>query len=299
MEAPLILLTNDDGIDSSGLWAIAETLMALGEVVVVAPDRQWSGGGRSMPPTTTGKITPYRHQRNGLPVLSYAVDGSPALVVQHGILELVPRQPSLVVSGVNYGFNLGNEVTVSGTVGAAIEAAAFGVPAMAVSLEMDPRFHLHGDINASYAAAQHYTCQFAEYILNYALPDDVDVLNINVPASATPETAWRLTKCARERYYTPTAPDRSNGSVRPGYKVMSNPLQTDMNSDIWATIIDRVVSVTPLSINLTARTDLNDMENKLQTGFQYWSVADKTVDALGLSSISENKRNSYSPVLVS
>jgi 5'-nucleotidase len=188
LSVPLIVVTNDDGIDSVDLWAVAEALLPIGEILIVAPDRQWSGGGRSMPPNTTGNISPYFHELKGQPKMGYAVDGSPALVVLHAILELASRTPSLVVSGINHGYNLGNEVTVSGTVGAALEAAAFGIPSIAISLEMHPRYHQSGDRNADYSAAKAYARQCARYMLESTLPIDVDVLKINVPADASPLT---------------------------------------------------------------------------------------------------------------
>ncbi len=113
MEQPLILVTNDDGIESRGLWAAVEAVLPLGEVLVVAPDRQWSGGGRSMPPDVTGRLTPASRWVNGTYVTAYAVDASPALAVTHAVMELAPRPLSLVVSGINSGANLGIEVTIA------------------------------------------------------------------------------------------------------------------------------------------------------------------------------------------
>ncbi|MBN1936530.1 MAG: 5'/3'-nucleotidase SurE [Anaerolineae bacterium] len=266
MDIPLILVTNDDGIESTGLWAIVEALLPIAQVLVVAPDRQWSGGGRSMPPTVTGAIRPYLREIDGQHVLGYAVDASPALAVQHAVLELAPRMPSLVVSGVNNGYNLSTEVTISGTVGAALEGAAFGIPALAVSLEMDPRYHLLGDAQADYSSAMAYVQRFAMHLLAYPLPYDADVLNINLPASATPDTPWRLTRLARCRYFEPQAPDRARGFGRPGYARLTDPMRTRTDSDIWAVMVDRVVSVTPVSLDLTARTDLHRLEDELETG---------------------------------
>jgi len=268
VEIPLILVTNDDGIESSGLWAVVEALLPIGEVLVVAPNRQWSGGARSMPAEVTGQIMPYVREVQGQRVLGYAVDASPAQAVQHAVLELASRRPSLVVSGVNHGYNLASEVTISGTVGAALEAAAFGVPAMAVSLEMDPRYFLLGDVHADYSAARSFVQRFALYMLSYPLPYDADVLNINLPATATPDTPWRLTRLARCRYFVPLPPDRAHGSSRPGFAVLRNPLQTRLDSDIWAVVVERIVSVTPLSLDLTARTDLRRMQEELVVGVE-------------------------------
>jgi 5'-nucleotidase len=256
MEQPLILVTNDDGIDSRGLWTAVEALLPLGEVLVVAPDRQWSGSGRSMPSNVTGRVVSAARQLNSHRVTAYAVDASPALTVVHGVLEMATRRPALVVSGINFGANLGIEVTVSGTVGAALEAGAFGIPALAVSLEMDAAFHRTGDPTADYSAASAVTRRFAHQLLTGVLAHDVDVLNVNVPSDATPDTPWRLARLSRCRYFLPLPPDRVNGRGRPGYRVIAEPRQAEPDSDIWALLVERVIPVTPLSLDLTARVDL-------------------------------------------
>lgn len=257
MEYPLILVTNDDGIDSKGLWTAVEALLPLGEVLVVAPDHQWSGAGRSMPHNVTGRILPAARQVNGERVTAYAVDASPALAVVHGVIELAPRRPALAVSGINFGTNLGIEVTISGTVGAALEAGAFGIPSLAVSLEMDPAYHLTGDDAADYSAAMTFTQQFAQYLLTYTLPHDVDALSVNIPSDATSRTPWRLTRLYRHRYFLPTAPDRAKGEGRPGYKRIEDARQAAPDSDVRAVEVDGLVSVTPLSLDLTSRLDFD------------------------------------------
>lgn len=254
-ERPCILLTNDDGIHSVGLWAAAQALLPLGEVVVVAPDRQWSGAGRSFPQEVTGHVTSANRLLGDTPVTAYAVDASPALAVVHALTELLPRRPDLVVSGINSGANLSTEVTISGTVGAALEAAAFGLPAIAVSLEMDPRLHLVDDPQADYAGATHFTRYLAERVLATGLPIGVDVLNLNIPADATAETPLYLTRLARQRYFEPTAPDRARGQGRPGYCIPQHRGRVTLDSDIHAVQIERAVSLTPLTLDLTANAE--------------------------------------------
>jgi len=256
MNQPLILVTNDDGFESEGLWAAVEAVVPLGEVLVVAPDRQWSGAGRSMPHHVTGRLVQDVVPIDGQPVRAYAVEATPALAVVHGVVELVPRRPDLVVSGINFGANLGIEVTVSGTVGAALEGAAFGIPSLAVSLEMDPAYHLTGDDGADYTAAKAFTRLFAQFLLDSTLPYDVHVLNVNVPRQATADTAWWLTRLSRRRYFQPLPPDRAHGQGRPGYALLVDAEQAELDSDVWAVLVDRVVSVTPLSLDLTARVEL-------------------------------------------
>ena len=264
IERPLILVTNDDGFESEGLWVAVEAVLPLGEVLVVAPDRQWSGAGRSMPPHVTGYLVRDTLEFDGQPVVVCALDASPALAVVHGVVELAPRRPSLLVSGINSGANLGTEVTVSGTVGAALEAGAFGIPAMAVSLEMDAAFHLSGKDGADYAAARAFTRRFAERLLAHGLPYDVQALNINVPADATPDTPWWLARLSRRRYYHPLPPDRNNGQGRPGYQQTREPEHAELDSDVWALLVDRIVTVTPLSLDLTSRTDFGALDSCLR-----------------------------------
>ena len=125
---PQILLTNDDGILSPGLWAAAEALAELGFVHVVAPRDQFSGAGRSLPSTSDGIITPRQVTVHGKEWTVYSVGGTPAQAVLHAVYEILPERPNLVVSGINYGENLSVGITASGTVGAALEGAGLGVP---------------------------------------------------------------------------------------------------------------------------------------------------------------------------
>ncbi len=260
MDKPLILVTNDDGIQSHGLWAAVEAVLPHGEVLVVAPDRQWSGGGRSMPPNVSGMFQPQSRLVNGEWVSAYAVDASPALAVVHGIIEFAQRVPSLVVSGINYGANVSTEVTISGTVGAALEAGAFGIPALAVSLEMASKYHYIGDATTDYSAAMSFTQRFAEYLLSSPPMPDMDALNLNIPSDATPSTTWRFTRLSRRRYFLHVAPNRTAGGGRPGYKQIDDLLESEPDSDIRA-LGERVVSVTPLSLDLSSRIDWAHFES--------------------------------------
>ena len=113
-ERKRILLTNDDGIESPGLWAAAEALSALGYVTVAAPRSQFSGAGRSHPFHSDGTIVPRQLQIGIQTWTAYAVGGSPAQAVMYAILDLLPDKPDLVVSGINYGENVGNGISISG-----------------------------------------------------------------------------------------------------------------------------------------------------------------------------------------
>jgi 5'-nucleotidase len=270
-QRPLILFTNDDGIQSPGLWAAVEALDELGELLVVAPREQQSGMGRSLPVTSEGRIYKQARHINGHELTVYAVDGTPAQAVQHGILELAPRLPALVVSGINYGDNTGNGVTISGTVGAALEAASLGIPALAVSQQTPIDLHLsYADVD--FKASSHFTRYFAEWLLlNQRLPDDVDVLKIDVPASATLDSPWRVTRLSRWRVYWPTRPERIalTDTGRMGYEFVADPSRAEPNSDVYAIMQDGVVSVTPLSLDLTSRTDLFRLQQMFLGEYRY------------------------------
>ncbi len=216
MPEPQILLTNDDGIQSPGLWAAAAALSTIGFVHVVAPRDQWSGAGRSLPGTTDGVIRPETVQVNGKSWQVYAAGATPAQAVLYAVLEILPQRPDLVVSGINYGENAGSGVTISGTVGAALEAAAEGIPALAVSLQTDiehHRSHRSYSDQVDFSTAGYFTALFARRMLKDAMPPDVDVLKIDLPWDATPQTPWRVTRLSRQRYYQPTAPDRSATTI--------------------------------------------------------------------------------------
>ncbi len=279
-QRPLILFTNDDGIASPGLWAIAGAFSEVGDILVVAPREQQSGMGRSLPGTSEGRIFPYELPPNGksYPYKAYAVDGTPAQAVQHGVLELSDRLPSLVVSGINYGENTGNGVTISGTVGAALEAASLGIPALAISQQMSQDLHLSYSTDVDFGAAAGFGLQFGKWLIeNTQRPDDVDVLKIEVPANATPDTTWRITRLSRRRVFWPTRPERVALSDvgRLGYHFDADPSQAEPDSDVYAVLHDHVVSVTPISLDLTARTDMFRLGQILSGEVQYASKRKK------------------------
>ena len=270
-QKPLILFTNDDGIESPGLWAAVEAMIGLGELLVVAPREQQSGTGRSLPVTSEGRIFEAPREINGMTIQAYAVDGTPAQAVQHGVLELAPRLPALVVSGINYGENAGSGVTISGTVGAALEGAGLGIRSLAISQQTSKDLHLtYADVD--FSAAAYFTRFFGGWLLaNRRLPDDVDALKVDVPQRATSETPWRVTRLSRRRVYWPTRPERItlNDIGRLGYEYLTDPSRAEPNSDVYAVLHEGVVSVTPLSLDLTSRTDLFRLQQMILGEYQY------------------------------
>lgn len=279
-ERPLILFTNDDGIASPGLWAAAGAFADIGDILIVAPREQQSGMGRSLPGTSEGRIYPHEIELNGkhFPYTAYAVDGTPAQAVQHGVLELSDRLPSLVVSGINYGENTGNGVTISGTVGAALEAASLGIPAIAISQQMPQDLHLSYSTDVDFSAAAGFARKFGQWLLDHSQrPDDVDVLKIEVPANATMDTEWRTTRLSRRRVFWPTRPERVALSDigKLGYHFDADPAQAERDSDVYVVLHEHLVSVTPISLDLTSRTDMFRLQQILNGDVQYSAKSKK------------------------
>ena len=262
---PLILVTNDDGITSPGLEAAIRAALPLGELLVAAPDRQWSGAGRGFSRWAEGRIEPYALVVDGQRVTAYQVGGSPALAVLHAVCELAPRPAALLMSGINYGENIGSDVTSSGTIGATLQAAVSGIPSLAVSLQTPKEMHhIKPSDHVNFTAAIHFARMLARRMLSTTLPFDVDILKVDVPSDATPDTPWRVTRVSRHAHYVTIPPTRANpgggASVGLDYTQLTHPEQTEPDSDIYALRIDRVVSVAPMSIDLTARVDFGEMD---------------------------------------
>jgi 5'-nucleotidase len=266
MKRPLIFVTNDDGIDSPGIRAAVHAVLPLGEVVVLAPRHQQSSTGRGMYGDRATRLVPGTVLVDGRAITAFSCDASPAQTVLHGLTVLASeRAPDLLVSGINYGENLGTNVTLSGTVGAALEAASVGIPALAVSLQTEHVYHAaYGELD--WATAEHFARQFAKRLLRERLPADVDVINVVVPETATPATPWRVTRQSRHAYFSVHMPERSVesriGDARLG--VYLEPDAVEPDSDIAAILRDGHVSVTPLSVDCTSRTDMRALDATLR-----------------------------------
>ena len=256
-EKPQILLTNDDSINSPGLWAAAEALAPLGYVHVVAPRVQQTSMGRALPRESDGLVNPQTMIVHGKPWEVFAVGGSPAQSVLHGLLEVMQHKPDLVVSGINYGENIASGLMVSGTIGAAVEAATMGVPALAVSLQTPMEYHFNLSRDVDFSVAGHFAALFAAKMLNSQLPFDVDVLKVDIPQSATVETPWVLTRQSRQRYFfpVPREGDDGHGSRNMGYITRVDEESAEPESDLRTVVLEQKVSVTPLSFDMTSRVD--------------------------------------------
>ncbi len=257
-----ILVTNDDGVYASGLQAAAKSVQGLGEIVVAAPSGQMSGVGRSI-----SVFEPLRYaQMNLNGFQAYAVTGTPTDSVIIGIFAIMRGVlPRLVVSGINVGENISTDtVTTSGTIGAALEAASYGIPAIAASIQaidQGDKFDLHHGEKHSFEVATKVLRRVAKKVLEHGLPEGVDVLNLNVPTSATEDTEIVVTRLARKIFKT-TVQERFDPRGRPYYWIDGELICCDQDgTDVQTIYQDKKISLTPLTLDSTARIDFKAIED--------------------------------------
>jgi 5'-nucleotidase len=234
-----ILVTNDDGVRSKGIQALAEALSPLGQVVVVAPNREVSAIGHAL---TLHHPLRLEHLSDS----TYALDGTPTDCVNIAVAAVLGGLPDLVVSGINKGLNVGDDVTYSGTVSGALEGALLGVPAIAVSLQLGPA---DWDFGESAQVAR----EVAERVLQSGLPPRT-FLNVNVPR-VSPK-GLRLTVQGK-RNHAATVTERHDPRGRSYYWIGlgEDEWLPDGNSDIEA-VRAGYVSMTPLHSDLTAHESI-------------------------------------------
>ncbi|MEE9166284.1 MAG: 5'/3'-nucleotidase SurE [Candidatus Neomarinimicrobiota bacterium] len=259
MAEPLILITNDDGIYSSGILALQQAAAALGKTVVVAPETERSAVGHAITISSPIRIREV-DRRNGFS--GFAVDGTPADCVKLGVRSLLPRLPDVVMSGINRGANVGVSILYSGTVSAATEGVLMGIPSLAVSLDAweDP----------VYDFAARFASRLLKLILEKGIPPGVS-LNVNVPH--VPEEGIkgiRLTRQGRS-YYEEDFELRADPRQRTYYWMNGrhvSPEKDPVLDDV--AIRENYVSVTPLHYNLTHEDSIEY--------FKSWGLSEDGVD---------------------
>jgi len=239
-----ILVTNDDGFRSEGIRVLADALRPLGSVTIVAPMQEASAIGHALT---------LRHplRLDAIDANTYGVDGTPTDCVNIAIAQVFKGLPDLVVSGINKGWNLGDDVTYSGTVAGALEAAVLGIPAIAVSLRQT-----RGDYDFSHAARA--AASMADAMLRRPLPART-FLNINVPKGEP--KGFRVTVQAKRNHVTSVA-ERHDPKGRPYYWIEEgqNEWEPHDRSDYQA-VRDGYISITPLQPDMTAHDALKYLED--------------------------------------
>ena len=245
---PRILVTNDDGVHSEGIHALAEALAPVGDVTIVAPTLEASAIGHALTLRRPLRLEQVR------PAV-YAVDGTPTDCVNVAIAHVLNGKPDLIVSGINKGWNLGDDVTYSGTVSGALEGALLGIPSVAISTQYkDDRFEFASSARAAFT--------IAEAILERGMPK-FTLLNINVPFG--PNRGFRATVQAKRNHVTVVS-RRTDPRDRPYYWIEEgeNEWEPHDRSDYQA-VKDGYVSVTPLQLDLTAHASIGLIETLLGT----------------------------------
>jgi 5'-nucleotidase len=244
-DRPHILVTNDDGIHSEGIKTLAKALSEVGDVFVVAPDRERSAIAHSL--TLHRPLRVDRVKKN-----VYALDGTPADCVHLAINSILPGRPRLVVSGINKGGNLGDDVTYSGTVSAAFEGTLLGVPSFAISLVARSRF--------KFQPAARFAVRVARRILKKGLPPDT-LLNINVPNLDEEEIrSYRVTVQGRYTHENGVV-EKVDPRGRKYYWIGEAPFVFDRrgNTDFEA-VSENAISITPLHLDLTQYAFIEDLK---------------------------------------
>lgn len=245
-----IMVTNDDGIHAPGIRALAEAMKELGSVVVVAPDRERSAAGHSL--TLHSPLRVFELHEGW-----YAVDGTPTDCVNMGIHSMLPVAPDLVVSGINHGANLGDDVTYSGTVAAAMEANLMGIPAIAFSLASFDSICHFGD-------AARIALRVARQVIANGLPADT-FLNVNIPNCPISEMQQPLITRQGKRSFIGKIVDKTDPRGRKYFWIGSEePRLNDEDGTDFHAVNRKHVSVTPLHLDLTNHNSL-----KILAGWEF------------------------------
>ena len=243
---PLILVTNDDGVYSEGILALAEALKTLGDVVVVAPLQEASAIGHALTLRRPLRIETIREGVHG-------VDGTPTDCVNLGCEIILKRLPDLVVSGINKGWNLGDDITYSGTVSGALEAALLGSPGIAVSLKRSRNF--------DFGPAAEAALTVARMVLEKGLPPRT-LLNINVP-TGTP-LGLRVTTQAKRNHVTQIdSRTDPRGNAYYWIEEALDEYHPDSGKSDYETVKAGYTSVTPLQPDMTAYDAIKQLEDQL------------------------------------
>lgn len=244
----LFLLTNDDGVDSPGLEHLALSLSVHGEVYVVAPERERSAAGHSITMHKPIRVR-YKGER-GERIRVWETSGSPADCVVVGVFDLLPRKPDLVVSGINLGPNLGDDLTYSGTVSGALEGFLCDVSALAISLTTFE--------NPNWEVASQIATEIVRATMNL---HSMVLLNVNIPNCTLDQIrGFSLTRLGRRRYRSRLT-RRTDPFGRPYYWIggILEEKEPEPGTDGWA-IENNLVSITPITLDLTDYEGLKSLE---------------------------------------
>ncbi|ALJ05165.1 stationary phase survival protein SurE [Pseudalgibacter alginicilyticus] len=247
---PLILVTNDDGINAPGIRTLIDVMLTIGNVVVVAPDSPQSGMGHAI--TLDSTLYVERLIVNGKKTNEYSCSGTPADCVKLGIKEILDRRPDICVSGINHGSNSSINVIYSGTMSAALEAGIEGIPSIGFSL-------LDYSWNANFEACKKYVKLITENVLKHGLTKGV-VLNVNIPNVDQKEIKG-VKICRQAKANWEEKFDKRISPQGRDYYWLSGKfvnLDNGEDTDEWA-LTNNYVSVVPIQFDLTAHHSIQNL----------------------------------------
>ena len=248
-EDNLIMVTNDDGVTSPGIIALADAASELGSVMIIGPEGEQSAAGMSLTFNRPLRVTKVHVGRR----VCYAVSGSPADSTMIGIHSILPRRPDAVVSGINKGENLTiQDIFASGTVAAALSAALLGIPAIAFSMEIPQNRTIeHGRKDPSFTIPAKIAAQILGEVLEHGLPRGADMLNVNFPWGTDWRTRVKITSL-EARKWRDTVLEREDPRGRPYYWLWGSRMPNfRKDSDAFAVHKQRAISISPLSLDFT------------------------------------------------
>ncbi len=248
-----ILCTNDDGVQSSGLAAAVEAARELGTVSIAAPSNQKTGAGRSVMGERTRPCSATEISLPSGNVRAWHLDGTPAFAVRHALATVLrDRKFDLAISGINYGENMAYDIGMSGTVGAAMECAIQGIPAIAISIQTPLDGHRkYGSMD--WSATQFFLKQFIRRFVEKGGFTGFDVLKIDVPMRATPETPWKLCQLHRGPYYGARMKKASDDASHADSEIYLDTAAFVPGTDAHVLAVEGKVAVVPLVLDWTAR----------------------------------------------
>jgi 5'-nucleotidase len=245
-----ILVSNDDGIDAPGIYALVQEVSKIGDVVVVAPDKQQSAVGHAITMNYPLRVMPFR---KNLAFFGYAVEGTPADAIKLGVRFLMKTPPDLIISGINHGSNTAINIIYSGTVSAATEGMILGIPSIAVSLTT------YEEADFSYAAR--FSARLALLVAERGLPPGT-LLNVNVPAVPEDQISGVLVTKQGNSKWDDTFDVRRDPANREYLWLTGRMLVTDTEMDTdQIAVRNRYVSITPIRYDLTDREMRERMES--------------------------------------
>ncbi len=245
-----ILITNDDGIYSPGLFAVKKALEGCGQVAVIAPDKNRSAIGRGI---TIGESLNVEEVSFPDGSSGFSVDGTPVDCVRLASLGFLDWQPDIVISGINLGPNLGDDITYSGTVAAAFEGVMLGIPAIAISIERPGGWKAIGNEGTFYFdTVADFTARMAEKLLENDLPGPV-LLNINSPnLTADGIKGAAVTRLGKRIYRDQLVEEGYDGNGRKRYHIYGDdPSYHEEEGTDFHALAERKISVTPIHFALT------------------------------------------------